>query len=136
MKPIITLLSLALLAGCAAQDEKSTADTTQAVRDFIELRELEAVDQMRTSQNDGWTVIDDRFILYRARNDTYLVEFTRRCHELRDNSRITADKRWDNNFIRARFDTLRGCRIAAIYGLTEEEIVELQNIGESPGSRN
>jgi hypothetical protein len=60
----------------------------------------------------------------------------RRCHELKDNTRITPDKRWDTNIVRAKFDTIRGCRIAAIYALDEAEAAELKNIGEAPGSRN
>ena len=139
MKYACYAVALALLAGCAGQDETddpSTQDTAQAVRDFIELRELEEVDAMRSGMHDGWTQIDDTFILFRARKDTYLVEFARRCYELRDNTRITADQRWDANTIRARFDTIRGCRIAKIYALTEAEVAELRNIGEAPGSRN
>ena len=138
MNKIITLLGILLLAGCAGQDEKdeSTQDIAQAVRDFIEVRDLEEVDSMRSGTRDGWTQIDDTFILYHARNDTYLVEFARECWELRDHTRITPDKRWDPNVVRARFDTLRGCRIHRIYALTEAEVAELENIGEAPGSRN
>ena len=139
MKKTIYLLGIILFAGCASQEEQddpSTQDTTQAVRDFIELRELEELDSLRSGTRDGWSLIDEIFILYHARNDTYLVEFARRCWELRDHTRITPDQRWDPNVIRARFDTIRGCRIAKIYGLTEAEIAELENIGEAPGSRN
>ena len=139
MKNIIYLLGIILLAGCAGQDEKddpSTQDSEQAVRDFIELRELEELDSLRSGNSDGWTQINETFILYKGRKDTYLVEFARRCHELRDNTRIIPDHRWDATTIRARFDTLRGCRIHRIYALDEAEIAELKNIGEAPGSRN
>jgi hypothetical protein len=133
------LLMLVLLAGCAAQEEQaggSTQDVGQAVRDFIELRQLESLDSLRSGTNDGWTEINLEFVLYTGRRDTYLVEFVRPCYELRDNTRITPDKRWDSNTVRARFDTLRGCRIARIYALDEAEVAELKNIGEAPGSRN
>ena len=36
----------------------------------------------------------------------------------------------------SRFDTIRGCRIGAIYALDEAEAAELENIGEAPGQRN
>jgi len=127
------------LAACASQDEQaeeSTQDVNQAVRDFIELRGLEELDALRSGTNDSWQQLDDQFILYRGRRETYLVEFGRRCYELNDNTRITPDKRWDTNTVRARFDTIRGCRIARIYGLNEAEVAELENIGEAPGSRN
>jgi len=127
------------LAACASQDEKaeeSTQDVNQAVRDFIELRELEELDALKSGSNDGWQQLDDRFIIYNGRREVYLVEFSRRCHELNDNTRIIPDKRWDSNTVRARFDTIRGCRIAKIYELGEAEVAELKNIGEAPGSRN
>lgn len=138
MNKTIFLLGIILFAGCAGQDEKdeSTQDTAQAVRDFIEVRELEEIDSMRSSSSDSWNMIDEFFILYTARKETYLVEFARECWELRDNTRITPDKRWDANTVRARFDTIRGCRIHRIYALTEAEVAELENIGEAPGSRN
>ena len=139
MKKLLLLLTFTFLAGCAGQEEAdypSTQDIGQAVRDFIELRELEELDALRSGTNDGWSVLDETFILYSGRKDTYLVEFARRCWELQDHTRITPDQRWDSNTIRARFDTIRGCRIGKIYALTDAEVAELENIGEAPGSRN
>ena len=139
MKTIIFVIALALLSGCASQDEKehmSTQDMTQAVRDFIEVRDLEELDVMKSGTNDSWRAVGDTFVIYSGRREEYLVEFARRCHELRDNTRITPDKRWDSNQIRAKFDTIRGCRIAHVYALDEAEVAELENIGEAPGSRN
>jgi len=127
------------LAACAAQDEQaegSTQDVNQAVRDFIELRGLEELDTLKSGTRDSWQQLDDLFIIYSGRRETYLVEFTRRCYELNDNTRITPDRRTDSNTVSAKFDTIRGCRIARIYGLTEAEVAELENIGEAPGSRN
>jgi hypothetical protein len=100
------------------------------------VRELEELDAMKSGTNDSWRAIGDMFVIYSGRRDEYLVEFARRCYELRDNSRITPDKRWDSNQVRAKFDTIRGCRIAHIYALDEAEVAELENIGEAPGSRN
>ncbi len=139
MRGIMLVMVAALMTACAAQDEtteKSTQDKAQAVRDFIEIRGLEEVDRMSTSSSDSWTTLDEYFLLYEGRRETHLVEFSRRCFELEDNSRIVADKRWDASFIRSRFDTIRGCRIHRIYALTEDEAAELESIGETPGSRN
>ena len=139
MKTAAAIAAGVFLAACASQDEQpeaSTQDVNQAVRDFIDLRELDELDALKSGTNDSWQQLDERFIIYSGRRETYLVEFTRRCHELNDNTRIIADRRWDANTVSAKFDTLRGCRIAKIYRLTEAEVAELENIGEAPGSRN
>ena len=137
MKTIIYLLVMTLLAGCAAQEDKpSTQDITQAVIDFIEVRDLEPLESLKSGTSDSWRALGDSFVIYDGRRDEYLVQFVRRCHELKDNTRITPDKRWDTNIVRAKFDTIRGCRIAAIYALDEAEAAELKNIGEAPGSRS
>ena len=139
MKIAAVIAAAFFLAACASQDEQaeeSTQDVNQAVRDFVDLRELEELDALKSGTNDSWQQLNDRFIIYSGRRETYLVEFSRRCYELNDNTRITPDERWDSNTVSARLDTLRGCRIAKIYGLDEAEVAELENIGEAPGSRN
>ena len=139
MRTILLTFVAACLAGCAGQDEKDEPredPVTRAVEDFIDVRQLEETDRIVTGSSDGWTQLNEHYILYSGRRDTYLVEFTRRCHELNDNTRITPDRRWDNNYIRPKFDTIRGCRIARAFELSETELTELENIGEAPGSRN
>jgi hypothetical protein len=139
MNKLMILFALAALLGCASQDEKDGAKedpVTEAVLDFIEVRDLEEVDAISSGTNDGWRELNLEYLLYEGRRDTYLVEFARPCYELRDQTRITPDKRWDSSYIRARFDTIRGCRIGRVFLLTEAEVAELENIGEAPGSRN
>jgi len=133
------VVALGLLAACTGEDTKpamSTQDVVQAVRGFVEVRELEELDLIATHSRDSWHSIDDYFLIYEGRRAKYLVDFGRRCHELSDNRRIVPDERWDSNKVRARFDTIRGCRIIKIYALTEAEAAELESIGEAPGSRN
>ena len=134
MKSIIAIMIVVSLAACATKEDTITQDVEQAVRDFIAVREMEGADKIRTANSDHWEAIDQNFIIYKKRNETYLVEFARTCREL-DQYPVVADVR-NGNEIRARFDTIRGCRVAAIYLLTEGEIAELEAIGESPGSRN
>ncbi len=124
-----------LLSACAAQEEVATQDEEQAVRDYIAVRGLPEVGEIRSTSNDRWNELDSHFIIYETRRDAFLVEFIRACHELSD-SHIVADKRWNLNTIDARFDTIRGCRIDKIYALTESDMAELKSLGESPGSRN
>jgi hypothetical protein len=135
MNKTIALFAIALLSACASQERATTQDTEQAVRDFIDVRELAETDDMRTSNRDRWDAIDQNFIIYEANKETYLIEFVRRCHEL-DEFPVVPDSRQSGNLVRARFDTLRGCRIAKMFPLTEGEVAELKAIGESPGSRN
>ena len=128
-------LAAALLGACAAQEPAITQDTEQAVRDFIEVRDLVETDKMRTSSRDTWDEIDENFIIYEARKETYLIEFVRRCRELNE-SPVVADVRKSGNTVYARTDTIRGCYIARMFPLQEFEVEELKSIGESPGSRN
>lgn len=139
MKALTAIVVTATLAACAAQDTTSREaeeGAVQAVRDLIEVRGLQEVDRMPSSSRDGWTSIENHYLIYKGRRQSFLVEFSRRCYELDDDRRIIADERWDSSHIRARFDTIRGCRIHKLYSLSAEDVAELQNIGESPGSRN
>ena len=123
----------AALAACGAMPSEKTLAQDQAVRDFIEVRALEEADKIRVADRDGWTEMTPRFLIYYTRKDAYLFEFYRPCYELQDSTRIVADVRSEPNLVRARFDTLRGCRIDRIYPLTEAEAAELKDIGDSPG---
>jgi hypothetical protein len=135
MNRTLALFVLALLSACAAQDRAVTQDTKQAVIDFIEVRELAETDKIRISSRDKWDKIDQNFLLYEAKKEVFLIEFARRCHEL-DEYPVIPDERKTGSSMHAGFDTLRGCRIAKIFPLSEGEIAELKAIGESPGSRN
>jgi len=121
----------ALLVACAAAPEPER----EAVQDFVAVRNPEAVDQIKTDNNDSWKELNEYYLIYKARKGDYLVEFARKCWELGD-QRIVPDVRWDSTRIRPRFDTIRGCRIHRIYALTEADSTELEELGEAPGSRN
>ena len=129
MKTALYPGALMMLAACAAQQTEDNMNLEQAVRDYVAVRELQPVDELRTSNSDGWKEIDQNFIIYGARRGKYLVEFTRTCHEL-DERPIVPDVRRDYDRIRARFDTIRGCRIKHIYALDEADITELEALAE------
>ena len=129
------LFAIALLSACAAQEPTVTQDPRQAVQDFIEVQELAETESIQTSSRDQWDKIDQNFVLYEANKKVFLIEFARRCREL-DEYPVVADIRKGGRAMHAGFDTLRGCRIARIFPLTEEDAAELRAIGESPGSRN
>ena len=140
MKQILILVALAMISACAAKDgtRKPTEEAiyNQAIRDFIEVRGLEDLDKIRTTERDGWKTLTESFVIYKSRRNRYLMEFARPCYEMRDNREITPDYRAHTRVLQAKFDTLRGCRISHLYALTPAEAEELENIGEAPGSRN
>ena len=140
MRKIVLLLVLLITAACASKDDtrrpSQEAIQNQAVRDFIEVRGLESLDKIRSTERDGWNTLSESFVIYKTRRSRFLMEFARPCKEIRDNRQITPDYRANTRTIQAKFDTLRGCRIARIYALTSAEAEELSNIGETPGSRN
>jgi len=139
MRTAALMIAAIALAACAAQDsqkQQAIDEAVQAVHDFIAVRGLEERAKMPTSSRDSWDSIENHFLIYAGRRDVFLVEFSRRCYELDDYSTIVPDKRRDMGAVRARFDTIRGCRIHKIYALTEDEAEELRNLGEAPGERN
>ena len=135
MNRFIFAAAVMLLSGCATQERAVTQDEEQAIRDYILVRGLEEVNRIRSSNRDSWDELDEYFIIYDTRRNTYLVEFNRACYELNEN-RVTPDLRWEANTIRARSDTIRGCQIDKIFVLTEADVAELKSLGELPGSRN
>lgn len=140
MKQVLLLLLGIALSACAtkegSQRENTERTQNQAILDFIDVRGLQEVDKLRSTERDGWDIVTMTYVIYKARRDRYLLEFSRPCYEMRDNREVTPDLRTNPNIIRAKFDTLRGCRIARIFAMSRAEAEELQNIGEAPGNRN
>ena len=135
MNRFILAAAAMLLSGCATHERAVTQDEEQAIRDYILVRGLEEVNRIRSSNRDSWDELDEYFIIYDTRRNTYLVEFNRACYELNEN-RVTPDLRREANTIRARSDTIRGCQVDKIFALTEADVAELKSLGELPGSRN
>lgn len=136
LKLVLVPFVAVTLAACASQEEKPPAsrqDMTQAVRDFVAVRELEPLHAIKVNNTDSIKKISGDFILYKGRQANYIIEFVRHCDELDDYPVITPDRRWDLKTLRTGADTIRGCRIENIYALTEAELLELMNIGDVPG---
>jgi len=134
MKTISLLASLALVAACAGTPE--TPPDTEAVRDYVEVGELAEVDQVRTHFNDGWRPVTRHFVVYEGRDGPFLLEFTRVCREMYDNTTITPDRRYDHNVMRRGIDTLRGCRIDKMYPLTDAQVLEIEALAKSARGGN
>ena len=121
--------SLAVVAACAGTPE--IPRETQAIRDYVEVGELEEVDSVRTRDSDQWSPVTDYYVLYKGREGQFLLGFSRICRELTDNTKIKADYRYDHNVMRRGFDTLRGCRIDEMYPLTDAQVQEIKALTEN-----
>jgi hypothetical protein len=134
MRRAVLAVWLVLLAACAGTPEIHPA--TQAIRDYVEVGELQEADRIRTRAQDSWKPVTEYFVLYQARQGHYLLEFSQRCREMFDNTRVTPDRRNDHNQITRGFDTLRGCRIDKIYPLTEAQALEIEALAKSAAGGN
>ncbi len=125
---LFAILSVCCLAaGCAAQEEKP-----DAIADFIKVNQLESVPQIKTFHQLDLTVLNDDYVVVQTRSDTYLVSYVTRCIET-PSGRPAPDVRRDAHVLQARVDTLRGCRIDAIYAIDETQVEELKEIRRNPG---
>lgn len=128
-----TVLLAALLAGACSTgyDEQEI----EATRDFVVANELAEVDSFRQFKQLNYHYINDYFVTVDTRRGDYLLEFKSRCRALtsRNFTPEMVDIRRDPARIRARFDTIRGCRIDKIYGITEDQLNELRELGDAPG---
>ncbi len=134
MRIAVFAVSLLLVAACAGTPE--IPPEVQAVRDYVDVTELEQADRIRTHGSDQWSPATHHFALYKSRDGWYLLEFSRNCRELTDNTRVIPDRRYDHNVMRRGIDTLRGCRIDRMYPLTEAQALEIEALVETPGSGN
>lgn len=122
------ILAAALLSGCAAQTGPTRSD---AIADFIAVSDIEAQDQLRFRDQFNYTQLTEKYLVLKARDDYYLVEFKRRCRELNRNE-ITPDIRYDRNVLRAGIDTIRGCPIERLFAIDKGQAEELEHIGVEP----
>jgi hypothetical protein len=134
MRKAVFAASLALVAACAGTPE--IPSDVQAVRDYVEVAELEQADRIRTHGSDEWSPATHYFALYESRDGWYLLEFSRNCRELTDHTRVTPDRRYDHNVMRRGIDTLRGCRIDRMYPLTEAQALEIDALVQTADGGN
>lgn len=132
-RALVIAISTSVLFACASSNSRQVTD---AVDDFIQVAELEELDIIRTNPTDQFIYdeLSDEYIILRTRRDYYLAKFARRCHELRDRT-PTPDVRREPNTLRARFDTIRGCRIGNIYAIDKAQAEELEHLGYAPGEK-
>ena len=135
MSRYLIFLSAALVAGCAASgttQDSSAISKAKALEDYIEVGQLEELALIRTRDQIHFKVVSEKHIIIYDRKKSYLATFRRACKELKE-THVTPDIRHDRNTIRARFDTIRGCRIESLHALDVGQAEELIQLGEGPG---
>lgn len=126
------LLAALSMAACGTMYNDQEIEAT---RDFVAANELQEVDDFRLFEQLNYRYINDHFVAVDTRRGDYLLEFRNRCRALTTNDFTPdmVDVRRDSSRIRARFDTIRGCRIDKIYSITEDQLNELRELGDAPG---
>lgn len=138
-----TLCIIATLAVSGCSTTTTQPQEIEATRDFVAANELEEVDEIRLDRQLTYNYVNDRYATVPTRRGDYLLEFQRNCHELRKTSfdlqrgdlenNPMVDVRDNTNLLRSKFDTIRGCRIAKMYEISDEQKEELKALGDAPG---
>jgi hypothetical protein len=133
MNKILILPALLAVAACSSTTQRP--QEIEAVRDYVAAAELEEITEIRMREQLSYTYVNDRFVTIDTRRGDYLVELNRDCWELRSNDFTPemVDVRDNQNVLRARFDTIRGCRIGKMYEISEAQREELTALGDAPG---
>ena len=135
--------TMALLGvACAATPDNAPDANTKAaakvilennaIDDFIEVAELEEVSAARFMKQFDSDVLSERYVLIRDNRRQWVLVFARPCRKL-EQTRVEADRRYERNVLRAKFDTYRGCRIDRIYAISDGQAEELKILGKAPG---
>lgn len=131
MRTLLLIFVVILVAACAGNTTRQE-EQNLAIRDLIEVNDLEEVDAIRFFRQLGSHEINQYFVIITDRKDRYLVEYFQRCTE-DIFGRVEPDVRNDPRTIRPKVDTFRGCRIKAIYAIDAALEDELKQIGKAPG---
>lgn len=132
MKTVLAAVLLVLISACSTFSDEQEIEAT---RDFVAANQLEQVDEIRLYEQLNYSIVNEYFVTVETRRGDYLVEFRRRCRALtqQDFQPHMVDFRRDPRRVRARFDTIRGCIIGAIYAVSEAQREELRRLGDAPG---
>jgi len=117
---VIAALLAAGLPGCAAAPEDAEPDpSVEETYVYLQTVQPETVLSVRFQEPLRYEVVNIRFVYLDVKSGRYLVEMERDCEYLRSGQLFTdmADRRSMRGRLRARIDTIRGCRIDQIYEL-------------------
>jgi len=130
----LTLLAvLALLFGCATQEDSRSPPggkgrgSAEELREYLDKVQPEPVYSIRYREPLRWRALNNYFAMVETLDGPHLVELSWECKDLTRNQIYgdMADRRNTRGLLRARADTLRGCRIESFYKLPEAKAVDL-----------
>ena len=134
MRALKWTLFVVLLMGCASgepeEDRRPPGGPGRAsaeeLREYIDNVQPDAVFVVYYKEPLRWKAINDYFAIMDTRDGPHLIELSWECKDLRNQSVYVdmADRRSKRSILRAKVDTLRGCRIENFYKLPEVERVE------------
>ena len=132
-KAALTLLAvLGLLFGCATQEDSrrppggKSRGSAEELREYLDKVQPEPVYSIRYREPLRWRALNNYFAMVETLDGPHLVELSWECKDLTRNQIYgdMADRRNTRGILRARADTLRGCRIESFYKLPEAKAVE------------
>ncbi len=139
-KAVPTLLALmGLMLGCATQEDPRRPPggagraSAEDLREYLDKVQPEPVYSIRYREPLRWKALNNYFATVETLDGPHLVELSWECNDLTKNQIYgdMADRRRTRGLLRARADTLRGCRIENFYKLPELKTVEIDG-AESP----
>lgn len=131
MNRLLLILAALFLGGCAVHDEEEGPD---AIDDFIHVSELEETTVIRSYDQLGRVELNEYYVIVTTGKEQYLAAYYSRCKDI-PGVRQAPDVRRDAHAIYAKSDTFHGCRIKAIYPISEAQKQELVEMGRIPGER-
>ncbi len=136
---VLTLLALILMFGCATQEDPRRPPggagraSAENLREYLDKVQPEPAYSIRYREPLRWKALNNYFATVETLDGPHLVELSWECKDLTSNQIYgdMADRRRTRGLLRARVDTLRGCRIESFYKLPEVKAVEIGD-AESP----
>lgn len=137
LRKLITGLLALAIAGCAAQDEQPelTDPSIEETRVYLETVKPKRISWIRYQEPLRYTVINNQFVILDLQTGRYLVETEKFCQPLTATTPHSdmRDQRRMRGRLRAGADTIRSCRIEAIYELPP---LQTEPEGDSDGPSN
>lgn len=126
---LLPLIALLVAACASVPDQQNEVNNTDAIDDYIKVAELEEIDAIRSFAQFNHRAISEHYVIIYDKHHSYLVTYKTPCRELR-RSTVRPDVRFERTTLRARFDTVRGCKIGELHKISEGQVKEIMLLGQ------